>query len=102
MLDCNEKKRWSYDSGRKKCKQGYSGAYSETWLSLHLSGVWSLASDAVKIFWHLIYFIIEFYKFSIFEVICKTYAVINCITGQHKNGSFPLTLTGHTALGKVK
>jgi hypothetical protein len=29
------------------------------------------------------------FKFSTFNVICKDSAAINCITVQHKNGSFP-------------
>jgi hypothetical protein len=31
-----------------------------------------------------------------FNVICKDNAAINCVTVQHKKGSFPSTLTGHT------
>jgi hypothetical protein len=61
--------------GSKKCKRGYGGAYGGVWRSLGLVGVWSLesgdrfyvgmfgrnlASVAVKIFSHLIYFIQKF------------------------------------------
>jgi hypothetical protein len=52
----------------------------------------------VKMFSHLIYFVLKFYKFCTFDAICKDNAAINCITVQHKEGSFPSTLTGHTTL----
>jgi hypothetical protein len=55
----------------------------------------NLASVAVKMFSHLIYFIKKFYKFCTFNVICKDNAVVNCITVQHKKGS---PLTGRTTL----
>jgi hypothetical protein len=55
------------DSGSKKCKRGYGGAYGGAWRSLSLAGVWSqgigfllcafgrnLASVTVKMFSHLI------------------------------------------------
>jgi hypothetical protein len=29
------------DSGSKKCKRGYDGAYGGVWRSLHLAEVWS-------------------------------------------------------------
>jgi hypothetical protein len=59
------------DSDSKKYKRGYGDAYDGVWRSLRLAGVWSqavgfvdafgrnLASVAVKIFSHLIYFIKE-------------------------------------------
>jgi hypothetical protein len=43
-------------------------------------------------------FIKKFYKFCTFSAIFKDNAAINCITVQHKKGSFPSTLTGHTLL----
>jgi hypothetical protein len=72
-------------------------------------GVWSqafgfvlafctnLASAALKMFSYLIYVKNKFYKFCIFNAICKENAAVNCITVQH-----PLTFTGHTTLGKGK
>jgi hypothetical protein len=39
-----------------------------------------------------------FYKFCTFSVICKDDAAVNCITLQHKKGSFLSTLTGCTIL----
>jgi hypothetical protein len=42
----------------------------------------NMASVAVKMFSHLIQFIKKFYKFSIFNAICKDNAAINCITVQ--------------------
>jgi hypothetical protein len=84
------------DSGNKKCKRGYGGV----WRSVRLAKVWSLqsgdrfcigafgrnlASVAVKVFSHLIYFI-KIYKFCTFNAICNQNAEINCITVQHKKG----------------
>jgi hypothetical protein len=43
----------------------------------------NLASVAVKMFSHSIYFK-EFYKFCTFNCIFKDNAAINCITAQHK------------------
>jgi hypothetical protein len=40
----------------------------------------------------------KFYTFCIFSAIWKDNGAINCITVQHKKGSFPSTLTGHTTL----
>jgi hypothetical protein len=58
------------DSGSKKCKRGYGGAHGGVWLSLESGGRFcigafgrNLASVAVKMFSHLIYFIKKFYKF---------------------------------------
>jgi hypothetical protein len=56
----------------------------------------NLASVAVKMFSHLIYFKKEFYKFCTFNAICKYDAAVNCITVQHKKGPFLSTLMGHT------
>jgi hypothetical protein len=51
---------------------------------------------AVKMFLHLMfYFKKRFYKCCGFNVICEDNVSIHCITTQHKNGSFPSTLTGH-------
>jgi hypothetical protein len=58
----------------------------------------NLASVAVKMFSHLIHFIKKFYKCCTFNMIWKDATEINCITVQHKKGSFPSTLTGHTTL----
>jgi hypothetical protein len=58
---------------------------------------WNLASVAMKMFSHLTYFIKKFYKFCTFNAICKYNVATNRITIQHKKGSFPLTLTGHTS-----
>jgi hypothetical protein len=59
----------------------------------------NLASDAVKMFSHLIYFINNCYRPNCctFNAICKDNATINCITLQQKKGSFPLNLTGYYA-----
>jgi hypothetical protein len=57
----------------------------------------NLASVAVKMFPHSIYFK-KFYKICAFNAICKDNAAINYITVQHKKGSLPSTLTGHTTL----
>jgi hypothetical protein len=58
----------------------------------------NLASVAVMMFSHLIYFIKKCYKFCTFNAICKENVAMNCITVKHKTGSFPSTLTGHTTL----
>jgi hypothetical protein len=55
----------------------------------------SLASVAVKIFSHLIYFVKKFYKFCTFSATLKVSAAMNYITVQHKKGLFPSPLTGH-------
>jgi hypothetical protein len=91
-------------SGSKKCKYKWWGlAESAFGGSLESGGRFcvgafgrNLASVAVKIFSHLIYFIRKFYKFCTFSAICKDNAAINCITVEHKKVSFPSTLTGHT------
>jgi hypothetical protein len=101
------------DSGSKKCKRGYGGAYGGTWQSLHLVGLWSLesggqfcvgafgmnlASVNMKMFSHLIYFINKFDKFCASNVICRNNVAINCINVQHKRRSFLSTLLRHTML----
>jgi hypothetical protein len=68
-----------------------------------LASVWSqlcvgtfgrnLSSVAVKMFSHLILFTKKFYKFCTFNVIFKDNTAINCITVQHKEGSFLSTMT---------
>jgi hypothetical protein len=57
----------------------------------------NLASVTVKIFFtfHLVY------KFCISSVTCKETSARNCITVQHKRGSFLSTLTGQTTLAKT-
>jgi hypothetical protein len=80
------------DSGSKK----YMRSYGMVWRSLCLAGVCesggrfcvgafgrNLASIAVKMFSHSIYFVKKFYKFCNFNAICKDNAAINCITVQH-------------------
>jgi hypothetical protein len=37
------------DSGSKKCKRGYGGAYGGVWRSLRLVGVWSQAVGFVLV-----------------------------------------------------
>jgi hypothetical protein len=103
------------DSGSKKYKRGYYGAYSGVWRSLCLAGAWivesggrfcvgvfgrNLASVAVKMFSHLIYFFQTFYKFCTFNVICKDNAAMNCITVQHtqKKSSIPVNFDGSYAI----
>jgi hypothetical protein len=100
-----KKLKLSSDESSKKCKQGYGGTCGGVWQSLHLVAVWSqtvsfvlvfgrnLDSVTMKMFSHLIYFIKKFYKFCTFNTICKDHGAINCITIQHKKGSFPSTLT---------
>jgi hypothetical protein len=71
-----------------------------------MPGVWSqfyvgafgrnLASVALKMFSDFVYFTKKFYKFYAFSAICRDNSAINYITVQHKKGSFPSTLTGHT------
>jgi hypothetical protein len=46
----------------------------------------------------LVYFINKFYKCCTLNAVCVDNATIDCITVQHKKGSFPSTLTGHTTL----
>jgi hypothetical protein len=96
------------DSGSKKCKRGYSGAYDRVWRSLHLAGVrWSVLCWCVwqesgfsrreDVFtWNLLQK--KNYEFCNFNAIFKDSAVIDYITIQHKEGSFPSILTGHTTL----
>jgi hypothetical protein len=54
----------------------------------------NLASVAVKIFSHLIYFKKKFYKFCTFNVLCKDNAAINCITVHHKKRFIPVNFDG--------
>jgi hypothetical protein len=66
--------------------------------SLFLVGVFgrNLASVAVKMFSNLIYFKKEFYQFCTFNAIFKDNDAIDCITIQHKKGSFSSILMGYT------
>jgi hypothetical protein len=97
------------DSGSNKCKRGYGGACGEVWWNLRLAGVWrqadrlsvgafgmNLVSVAVKMFSNLIYFINKFYQRCTFNGSYEDNTAINFITVQHKQISFPSTLTGHT------
>jgi hypothetical protein len=74
---------WSQESGSPFCV----GAFGR-----------NLASVAVKMFSHLIYFIKTFYNFCAFSVICKDNAAISCITVQHKKGFIRVNFDGHTTL----
>jgi hypothetical protein len=60
---------WSLESGGRFCV----GAFGR-----------NLASVVVKMFLHLIYIIMTFYKFCILNAVCKDNAAINCITLEHK------------------
>jgi hypothetical protein len=97
------------DSGSKKCKQGYGGAHGRVESAfggiLESGGRFcvgafgrNLASVAVKMFSHLIYFIKKFHTFCTFNAIFKDSAALNCITVQNKEGPFPSNLSGHTTL----
>jgi hypothetical protein len=66
------------DSDGKKCKRGYGGVCGGVWQSQLLAGIWTqavgfvlknLASVALKMFSHLIYFLNKFYTFSTFSAI---------------------------------
>jgi hypothetical protein len=97
------------DSGSKKCKRGCDCVYGGVWRGLAESvfgrslessvGAFgrNLASVAVKMFSHWIYFQKKFYKCT-FNAICKDDAPINCMTVQHNKASLPSNLTGHTTL----
>jgi hypothetical protein len=82
------------DSGSKKCKRSYDGTNGGVWRSLRLAGFWSQAVGlgwcvwqedvfAVKMFSHLMCFII-FYNFFTFNAIFKDNAAVNCITVQYE------------------
>jgi hypothetical protein len=88
-------------SGSKKCKRGYDGV----WWSLESGGQFcvcafgrNLASVTVKMISHLICSIKRICELCTVNVICKDNAAINCISIQHKKGSFLSTLAGHTTL----
>jgi hypothetical protein len=57
----------------------------------------NLASVAVKMFSHLIYFINTLYKFCSFNAICKDNAAINCITIHQKKKVHPVKFDGSKA-----
>jgi hypothetical protein len=74
------------ESGSKKCKRGYGGAYGGVWRSLESGGRFcvrafgkNLTSVAEKMFTHLIYFLKKFYKFCTFNAIFKENDAINFI-----------------------
>jgi hypothetical protein len=80
------------DSGSKKCRRGHDGAYGGIWRSLETDDRFcvgafgrNLASVAVEMFSHFIYFVNKSYEVCAFNAICKDIAAINCITVQHKN-----------------
>jgi hypothetical protein len=90
------------DSGSKKCKRGYGGAFCGVWRSLESGGRFcvgafgrNLAAVAVKMFPRLIYFKRNAINF-VHSMRFTDNAGINCVTVQHKKGSFPSTLMGHT------
>jgi hypothetical protein len=93
------------DLDRKKCKWGYSSTYGRVWQSLE-SGSWfcvglfgrNLASVAMKMFSHSIYFIKTLYKSCTFNAICKENAAINHVIVLHKNVNSCKLLVGHTML----
>jgi hypothetical protein len=58
----------------------------------------NMASVAMKMFSHVIYFITTLYKFCTFNAICEDNAAINCIIVQHKKGSFSSVLTDCSVL----
>jgi hypothetical protein len=92
FVQCGKKLKLSSDggdSGSKKRKRGYGGAYGGVWRTLRLVGVWNQASAALKNSSHLIYSLKKFYKCCTFNAICKDSAAINCITVQHEKGSLP-------------
>jgi hypothetical protein len=76
------------ESGSKKGKRGYGGAYGGVWRSLRFAGARrrrgrfcvgafgrNPASVTVKMFSYLIYFVKRYiYKFYIFNAICKNNA----------------------------
>jgi hypothetical protein len=49
----------------------------------------NLASVAVKMFSHLIYFIKKFDKFCTLNAVCRDNSAINCITVRHRKCSCP-------------
>jgi hypothetical protein len=82
LCDAKEKLKLSTDggdSGSKKRKQGYHGAYGGVWRSLLFAGFWSqavgfvlvISTVAVKMFSHLIYFAHKFYKLRTSNAIFK-------------------------------
>jgi hypothetical protein len=108
LVQCGKKMKLSYDggdSGGKKCKRFYDGAYGAVWRTMESGSLFcvgasgrNLASVGVEMFSHLIYFLKKCDKFCIFNAICKDNTAINCSSVQHNSGSFPSTLTGHTTL----
>jgi hypothetical protein len=85
------------DSGSKKYKRGYGGGLAESAFdgSLGSGGRFcvgafarNLASVAVKMFSHLIYFVKKFYKFCTFNAICKNNAAISCFISVNFDGSY--------------
>jgi hypothetical protein len=92
------------NSGSMKCIRGYGGANGGVWQSLESGGRFcdsargrNLASFAIKLFSHVIYFIKKLYKCT-FSAIGKDNAAVNGTTVQYKEGSFLLTSTGPTTL----
>jgi hypothetical protein len=106
FVRCGKKLKLSSDggdSGNKKCSRGCGCAYGGVWRSLESGGRFcvgafgrSLASVAVKMFSHLIYFIKKFYKFCTlrFERQCCS----KLYYWKHKKGLYPSTLMGYTTL----
>jgi hypothetical protein len=44
-----KKKVPTVETGTKKCKRGYGGAYGGVWRSLRLAGVWGQAAGFVSV-----------------------------------------------------
>jgi hypothetical protein len=57
-----------------------------------------MASDAIKLFSQLIYFINKVYKCCTFSTVRKCDSTLNCLTLQHNNVLFLYTLMGHTKI----
>jgi hypothetical protein len=91
------------DPSARKCKRGCGGAYVAVWRRLRNSGIRrsvlycafdsNLASVAVKMFSHVINFIKKCYK-CVLSVLFSKIVLKTVGYFQHKQGSFPSTLTG--------
>jgi hypothetical protein len=49
FVRCGKLSSDSGDSGKRRCKRGYGGAYGGVWRSLRLAGVWSQAVGFVLV-----------------------------------------------------
>jgi hypothetical protein len=80
------------DSGSRKCKRGYDGAYGDVWRGLGFG--FNRCEDVYT--FDLV--IEQFYKCYSFNAICKNNPAINCVAVQYRKGSFPPILKGHNTL----